>query len=129
MYCITSTRELVMQYIQRCGGSGLVHEIRSFPGGPAAGIIRPQQFKIVSYPMRAKRGLYSGSRNFVWLLGVYLACVSSATQATSPGGTASKVVGSLKMIMQGLQTLRFSWSVLSYRRSKFNSKNGKKFRE
>ena len=37
--------------------------------------------------------------------------LSSTTQATSPGDTVSKVVGSLKMTVQGLQTLRFSWTV------------------
>ena len=31
----------------------------------------------------------------------------------TPGATSSKVVGSLKMIMQGLQTLHFGWTVLT----------------
>ena len=39
--------------------------------------------------------------------------LSSAIQATSPGATASKVVGSLRMVMQGLQILRFGWTVLT----------------
>ena len=39
--------------------------------------------------------------------------LSSAIQAMSPAVTASKVVGSLKMVMQGLQILRFGWTVLT----------------
>ena len=66
------------------------------------------------------RGLYSGSRVVSYGFWTYLSraskfsfLLSSATQATSPCVTGSKAVASLKMVMQGLQTLRFGWTVLT----------------
>ena len=69
---------------------------------------------------RAKRGLYSGSKVVSYGFWAYLSraskfslLLSSATRATSPCITESKAVASLKMVMQGLQTLLFGWTVLT----------------
>ena len=63
---------------------------------------------------RAKRGLYSGSRVVSYGFWAYLSCASkisfspsSVTRAMSPCVAESKAVAALKMVMQGLQTLRF----------------------
>ena len=69
---------------------------------------------------RAKRGLYSGSKVVSYGFWAYLSraskfslLLSSATEATSPCVTESKAVASLKMVMQGLQTQLFGWTVLT----------------
>ena len=76
----------------------------------------PPPEDIIPSEVRSLLGLES---RFVWLLGVYSRAskfsylLSSATQATLPCVTGSKAVASLKMVMQGLQTLWFGWIVLA----------------
>ena len=66
------------------------------------------------------RSLLGLESYFVWLLWAYVSraltfsfSLSSATRATSPSVCESKVVASLKLVMQGLQTLPFCWTVLT----------------
>ena len=65
----------------------------------------------VSTRARESFSMASGHIFRVWSKFSFL--LSSATQATSPCATESKVVGSLMMAMQGLKTPRLSWTVLT----------------